>query len=253
MTAYQAFVAEHGKRTLRAAILMLTVAVFVYLGRLVTDKLMDPDILPYRTVTVEGSFKHVDADTVRAIVAPYLGAGFFGVDVGDVRQALRTIPWVDSATVRRVWPDEIHVTLFEQTAIAHWGDKALLNSADEVFVPDDPAGIEGLPYVYGPEGTAMTVMATYRIMTRMLAPYDLHIRRLNLDERRAWHLSLDDQLELVLGRENAVERLQRFIRFYPEVLAGKAREIKAVDLRYTNGFVVRWNIPSEKVFNSEMG
>lgn len=99
----------------------------------------------------------------------------------------------------------------------------------------------------------MTVMATYRIMTRMLAPYDLHIRRLNLDERRAWHLSLDDQLELVLGRENAVERLQRFIRFYPEVLAGKAREIKAVDLRYTNGFVVRWNIPSEKVFNSEMG
>ena len=90
-------------------------------------------------------------------------------------------------------------------------------------------------------------------MSELLKANDLTIDSLTLDERRAWHLSLNNQVRLVLGRQSAMDRLQRFIRFYPAVLAGKAKVIDEIDLRYTNGFVVRWNIPKEKVFSTDLG
>jgi len=53
--------------------------------------------------------------------------------------------------------------------------------------------------------------------------------------------SLDNGMALMLGRqEKSHERLLRFVRSYNRVLAARAEQIEQVDLRYTNGFAVRW-------------
>jgi cell division protein FtsQ len=226
---------------------------FIYLAHSGMHKLLDPATLPYRSVTIEGSFEHVDADAIRATVAPYLSAGFFGVNVSDVQHALATRPWVSTATVRRVWPDEIRVRVYEQVPVARWGDDGLVNTTDKLFFPVDRGKVDALPRVYGPLHSEAFVMESYRTMNNMLKPFDLMITDVVLDERRAWHLTLNNNLKLALGRDNAMDRLQRFVRFYPTVLAGKSQEIEEIDLRYTNGFVVRWNLPNDKVLNSGMG
>jgi len=225
----------------------------VYLLQSGVGRLLDPATLPYRTVTVEGSFKHIDPAAIRATVTPYLDGGFFGVDVDDIQHALLDIPWVNSATVRRIWPDEISVTVYEQTAVAHWGDKGLLNSANKLFIPASIGEAGDLPHLQGPVGSESYVMESYRAMSEVLKPYDLAITTLVLDERRAWHLSLDNHVKLALGRHSAMDRLQRFVRFYPTVLAGRAQVIEEIDLRYTNGFVVRWNTSQDEVSNTDVG
>jgi len=244
---------ERGKLILRITGFVVCGAGFIYLLQAGTHKLLDPATLPYRSVTIEGSFAHVDADAIRATVAPYLSAGFFGVDVSDIQHALTARPWVSAATVRRVWPDEIRVRVYEQIPVARWGDDGLVNNADMVFFPVDRGQVDALPRLYGPPHSEAFVMESYRAMNNELKPFDLAITDVRLDERRAWHLTLNNNLKLALGRDYAMDRLQRFIRFYPTVLAGKSQEIKEIDLRYTNGFVVRWNIPKDKVLNSGMG
>jgi cell division septal protein FtsQ len=47
-------------------------------------------------------------------------------------------------------------------------------------------------------------------------------------------------IEINLGREDFTERLQRFVDIYPRILASQSDKIAVVDLRYTNGFAVRW-------------
>lgn len=225
----------------------------LYLTQLGASSLLDPAALPYRSVTIEGSFRHIDPAAVRATVAPYLGAGFFGVDVDDVQHALLDMPWIDNATVRRIWPDEIRITVYEQTPVAHWGDKGLLNSTSKLFIPESSGEVGELPHLQGPAGSESYVMESYRAMSEVLKPYDLAITTLVLDERRAWHLSLDNHVKLVLGRHSTMDRLQRFVRFYPAVLAGRAKVIDEIDLRYTNGFVVRWNVPKDKAFGTDVG
>jgi cell division protein FtsQ len=43
-----------------------------------------------------------------------------------------------------------------------------------------------------------------------------------------------------VGRKQVVARAKRLARVYPKVLKRKEAAIKAIDLRYTNGFAVQW-------------
>ena len=46
----------------------------------------------------------------------------------------------------------------------------------------------------------------------------------------------------MLGREQGMQRIQRFVAFYPALLAARADNVRAVDLRYPNGIVLRWRM-----------
>jgi len=74
-----------------------------------------------------------------------------------------------------------------------------------------------------------------------LAVHDLSITRLEQDERRAWVVTLNSGVKLLLGRKESEKRLTRFIDIYPRVLKAWEQRIDEVDLRYPNGFAVRWN------------
>ncbi|HCB13375.1 MAG TPA: cell division protein FtsQ, partial [Gammaproteobacteria bacterium] len=43
-----------------------------------------------------------------------------------------------------------------------------------------------------------------------------------------------------VGREQFEQRLQRLVQLYPRILSAQIDRIAVVDLRYGNGFVVRW-------------
>jgi len=249
----RAILSARRKWVLRIFSLLIVGSGLVYLTQWGASKLLDHDALPFRSVVIEGNFRHIETAGVRSIAEPYLGAGFFGVNVDDIKLALQDIPWLYKATVRRVWPDEIRITIYEQTAAARWGGEGLLNPESKLFFPGDADVIEGLPRLQGPPDTESIVMESYRAMSDVLKPYDLTITGLVLDERRAWQVSLNNGLKLVLGRHSTMDRLHRFVRFYPAVLASKSKMIEQIDLRYTNGFVVRWNVPQDKALNSEMG
>ena len=58
-------------------------------------------------------------------------------------------------------------------------------------------------------------------------------------------MTLKNGLEINLGREQFFPRLQRLIDIYSRILADQAERIAVVDLRYVNGFAVRWADPPE--------
>ncbi|MEO6697745.1 MAG: cell division protein FtsQ/DivIB, partial [Gammaproteobacteria bacterium] len=218
--------------------------------------LRDPATLPIRAVKVEGHFTHVTTQALQQAVADAATGGFFSVDVDAIRHAALSLPWVHSVGVRRVWPDTLRLTVTEQIAVAYWGEVApgvlppatlsrpwlaqgLINSGGEVFTPDPASFPPGLPELRGPAGTEAAVLTQYRAMNPSLTPLGLHIKRLELDERRAWRLFLDSGMELVLGREQAAARLQRFINIYPALRAVEPPGIARVDMRYSNGFALQ--------------
>ena len=50
-----------------------------------------------------------------------------------------------------------------------------------------------------------------------------------------------DGAQIVIGdREQAGRRLRRFLDVYPQLMAGHDEGFAHADLRYTNGFAVRW-------------
>ena len=68
----------------------------------------------------------------------------------------------------------------------------------------------------------------------------LQVTHLAMDRRGAWSLQLDNGVQLKLGRARPWNRLQRFVRAFPGVFAGRLADLRSVDMRYSNGFTIGW-------------
>ncbi|MGA7802600.1 MAG: cell division protein FtsQ/DivIB [Gammaproteobacteria bacterium] len=225
----------------RAVGLVVTAALLLESGFWAVRWLRNPHTLPLRTVRIEGDLRHLSAGQLQKVVAPVATGGFFGVNVDAVRRAAESLAWVDQVSVRRMWPDTLQLKVTEQRPIARWGKAALINPRGVVFTPPANTVPAGLPQLEGPKGLEPAVLQQYRAMTKALAPLGLKIAQLVEDQRRAWDLRLTDGVELKLGRADAYPRLLRFVRIYPKVLAGHVSRLVSVDMRYSNGFAVRWD------------
>ena len=88
-------------------------------------------------------------------------------------------------------------------------------------------------------------------MSHALAPTGLRVAGVTLDDRRAWRLQTDSGFALELGRADTRRRLQRFVQAWPSVFIDRVDELQRVDLRYSNGFSVRWQQANAKTDNSK--
>jgi cell division protein FtsQ len=205
--------------------------------------LMGADLLPLRVVQIEGELRHVDrADLERAVAAVARG-GFLSVDVAAVRSAAEALPWVEAARVRRLWPDSLRVQVQEQSPVGLWTRGRLVNLRGEVFEPG-PRIPGGLPRLEGPEGTARTVVDTYRAMEARLQPHRMGLARLTLTERQAWSAELQDGTEVLFGTEHLGARLEKLLRAYPVLQSAAEGAVARVDLRYAHGLAVSRTAPA---------
>lgn len=215
-------------------------------------KLLDPATLPIKSVRIEGHFTHVSAAELQQKLTAVAAGNFLSVNVEAIRHAAQTLPWVRTVTVRRVWPDTVRVEVTEQLAIAHWSEAdaapgavtgtasatGLLNNSGELFTPERASFPDGLPEIRGPRGAHSALLAHYYAMNQALLPLGLRMTRLTQDDRRAFHLLLNNGTELALGRADSYARLMRFVRAWP-VLQAREAQVALIDLRYSNGFALQ--------------
>lgn len=224
----------------RAAVPVLVTVAVISLVLPAWRWVSNPATFPVMRLVVEGEFIKVTQDQVKQSVLPHLADGFFGCDVAAVRDAVHALPWVDWVDVERQWPGAVRIRVIEQQPIARWGEGGLINVRGELFTPARSTYPKGLPQLVGPTHSYGQVAAQYEQLARLLVMVNLHVVELQLDERRAWTAVLDNGLQLLLGRHTDRARLQRFIRVYPKSLAMRVHHVAQIDLRYPNGFAVRW-------------
>jgi cell division protein FtsQ len=203
-------------------------------------KLMDPATLPVRHVSVAGDFRHLSPSRLEQRVTAVVRGGFFNVDVEAIQLALLEEPWIRLVSVKRIWPDRITVVITEQTAVAQWGDAALLNPDAQIFRPDRSTFPQGLAVISGPENTAPLVLSNFLKIQAML-PQGLSLNQLSLSERRSWQLKISNGPEVRLGKSGIISRMERFLRHFPAEELNKLQQVEYIDMRYTNGFAIRWN------------
>jgi cell division protein FtsQ len=225
------------KRLIFSALLGVLILSGFFLG---WSKLTNTETLPIKSVKIEGDYTRVDHDALQQAIVPFLKGNIFTLNIVGLKDSILQLPWVYAASVARVWPDTVLVHIVQQTAVARWQDKGLLNAAGEVFTPSVDTYPQGLPVLNGPEGQQGEVWPVYQQMAALLAPLGLHIVSLDLSARQAWHLQLENGVSVVLGRSEPLQRLHRLASVYPQVVGEHAAEVLSVDLRYPSGVAVRW-------------
>lgn len=195
---------------------------------------------PIDTVVVNGAFRRVSAMQLEALVAPYAHAGFLEVDLDAARRDLEAHPWVDRAEVRRRWPGTLHVSVREETPVACWGERGLLNGDGRLFLAAADHVPAELPRLSGPAGTEAQVTERYFRVQRELEHRGMAAVAMTLDERGAWTFTTSSGLVVRLGANSVEERVGRFFKVLDGTLAHMQGEVEYVDMRYPNGFAVGW-------------
>lgn len=193
------------------------------------------------TVRLDSPLHRVTEREVRTLLARYTESGFLGMDVQDLRDELEQNPWVAHATVRRVWPDLLVVSIREQQPVARWGEEALLNEGGDVFTPPLRGPEAGLPALAGPDGTQALMLLQHEAFATALSTLNMTVVSVELSPRGSWSVGVDNGPLLRLGRDDFMARLQRFIAVYRSGLQDHLADARTIDLRYDNGFSVSKN------------
>jgi cell division protein FtsQ len=202
--------------------------------------------VPLRSIELQAPLQRVTQIQAESAIRGAIDGGFLSADLARVQRALEDLPWVDHARVQRVWPAGLRISITEQVAAARWGESGLLNTRGELFVADTRQLPAELPLLIGPIGTEQQVMRFYLEFQGRLLPLNLRIGGVTLDPRGAWRIQLANGVELRLGREQPEQRMERFLRAAAPIVSARARELKYVDLRYSNGFALGWRANAER-------
>ncbi|ANO52181.1 cell division protein FtsQ/DivIB [Woeseia oceani] len=217
---------------------MLLAALLITVSYRLSANLLDR---PITAITIDGPFQRVSALQIEEAISAELRRGFLSADLDDIQAQLTAMPWIDRANVVRRWPGQLEISVSEQVPAACWGERGLLNIRGELFVKDARHIPAELPRLSGPEGRSDEVAKRYLKIREQLIPRGLDVRRLHLDPRGAWDMTLQNGIEIRLGRRDVDTRTQLFLDVVADVITRRAKEIDFVDLRYSNGFTIGWN------------
>lgn len=207
-------------------------------GLFLKNKLSEDESAPVTSLVISGEMAYTQKSDIERAIEHINFGNFFKVDVNNVQKMVATLPWVYSVSVRKQWPNELKIYVVDQDPIAQWNGDSYINVYGEVFQTGTSDLTKGLPSFFGPEGTEDVALKNYKNLNELLNFGGFKISELVLTERYAWQLTLESGVMLNLGRENRVERIQRFMDAYPHIKLEKDVQINYVDLRYDTGFAV---------------
>ena len=192
------------------------------------------------SIEISGPFQRVTALQIEAAISDELDAGFVAADLDRMQVNIVALPWIDQARVARRWPDRISIMVTEQVPAAIWGERGLLNTRGELFVTKVRHVPAELPRLSGPHDRSAEVASRYLKVREQLIPVGLNLRRVSLDDRGSWEMTLHNGIEVRFGRHDVTARTELFLDVVANIISSRAADIQYVDMRYGNGFTIGW-------------
>ncbi len=162
------------------------------------------------------------------------------VDADATRQKLEEMPWIASASVRKLYPDRIEIAVVEREAYALWqvnGEIRVIAKDGMPIAPysDDPRYVN-LPIVVG-EGAQKKVQEIVDALGRVPAVRD-QVRAAILVAERRWTLKLRNGIDIRLP-ETGIDAALLEVADLDREKKLLSRDITIVDLRLPDRVVVR--------------
>jgi cell division protein FtsQ len=199
-----------------------------------------PSSFPIKQFHIEGQLTHETPQTVQKIIQSGISGGFFSLNVSQAKAQLLGMPWVSHVSFRRVWPATLNIRVDEHQPLARFGKNGVLTTEGHVFYPEVNTIPTDLPELMGPENQAQNLLNFYQTLSSLAKPLGLTIVALTVNAEQSWDLKLSNQIQVILGRVDALKRFQQFVFIYPKIVASSKQTIMLIDLRYPNGAAVQY-------------
>jgi cell division protein FtsQ len=189
-------------------------------------------------VTVAGG-NQLSSDQILELAGVRGPASLLFLDASEARARLLSNPWIEKATVLKLYPGSLHISIQERTPFALWqkeGQVSLISKDGTVLETSVRRRFASLPIVVGrgAERAAPEMLA-------LIARYPGLASQINasvLVAERRWNLHLKSGVEVLLPENNA-ERALRSLIDLDRSRKLLSRDIVAIDFRLPDRVTVR--------------
>lgn len=191
-----------------------------------------------QTVTIKGQQALTDSEILAAAGVTDSSSTIF-LDAGAARDGLQALPLVASATVHKLFPSTLAVTIVERIPFALWQKEGRIHIiAEDGTVIDEARDTRfaGLPFVVG-EGAGPRAAAFFAELDKV-PDVKSRVRAAVLVAQRRWNLVLDNNVIVRLPEEDIVPALNELADLQAE---GKVfdKAVLAIDLRLSDRVAFR--------------
>lgn len=183
--------------------------------------------------------KHLTREEILAIAGINGRRSLLFFDVADARSRLKSNPWIADATVQKLYPDGLQVTVVERAAFALWqkdGRVAVIAADGTVLEPYVTRRFTGLPLFVG-AGAETRAGELLELLLRNSAIRDM-VRASVLVAGRRWNLRLKNGVDVRLPEFDVEQALARLVALDRDKKI-LSRDIAAIDLRLPDRVTVR--------------
>jgi len=202
--------------------------------------IQNPENLTIKKVVVTGNLNVLNKKQLAPVIEPFTKTNLYLLDAKALEMAIENNPWVNSASMTKMWPDKLVIKVYEQHPVAFWGKESMLAENGEIIKATLKEKDGVLPKLYSPNGKGRNMATGFLQIRKWMKEFPLKMVEFKEDRRGSWEVKLENGMTLKIGREQQEKRLRRFMVGYEQSLVDVIDKISAVDLRYTNGFAVQW-------------
>ena len=199
-----------------------------------------------REVRVEGRGETAVADILASVQANR-GDPILGIDIDAVRQRLEDLPWIETASVERRFPDQLIVSVTEAEPMALWqrSQKLYLVSRDGAVIETANLGKYAKLLIIVGEDAPKKAQDLFDILAQE-PELRTHVTAAVLVGKRRWNIRMDNDVDVKLPEDGALEAWRHFADLNrQDNLLDK--DITVVDLRQADRVVVRQGHPQPPV------
>lgn len=193
-------------------------------------------------ISVSGHFDQLDAAQLRNLLRLRLRGNLFRVPIVKLSKTLKSVPWVKSVSIQRIWPNQIRIYIEQRQVAARFNERLLLDQSGQIF---EPVFIPDRNYwhLWGKRKDAGMMLQQAKQFQLLLSAIHWEIRSVYLNNWGVWRIVCDNEAQIVLGEDNMINKLSLFVQSFSKAAVAESEKQRMphyVDLRYPNGFSIQW-------------
>jgi cell division protein FtsQ len=257
-------------KSIMALLIISLITISAWLG---IKYLFKKDNFPIKRIVMLNKLQEQDNQQLQKLISESIDGGFFSLNIENLRQKIETLAWIETVSVRKKWPHTLQLQIQEKKVAGRWiasasnrktinklieekWDKKSLISDKGIVFRATLTTVQNKKYnnleIYSsPDDLSVSSLTKCRHFAKMMSEVKLKIKRCFQDQRRSWFVELENDLKLFLGRDNNKNeinnvknkislRVATFIMAYKKILQKYEKRIDRIDMRYTNGFAIKW-------------
>ena len=191
-------------------------------------------VYPIEEVEITSTTSNYDTEKINDIVVSIHGQDLLSLDLSDVKRNIRSDDWIRDVKIKKSFPDTLEIIIMPQQPYAIYNSKIM--TIDGTVIGASLMQLD-LPIIIDHTNDSQSSMNTMILTSKLLKKIDLDIKKIEIHDSIIKVFTSANIL--ISDRVNYENNLNRLVVTFHDLQKLFKREIKSIDMRYSNGFAIK--------------